>query len=132
MTAPSTSSSSEPGSGGRLAAAEQPAHGQPRAHRRVVVDTLERRAALHELLVEPGDGVLEMALVERAVLGDHVAHALARHAGPAGRALAAARAAPVPGQDLGNARAAPAVLERGQPEIPVPGAVHEDGIVAAG
>src|SRR5262249_48660380 len=95
-------------SAGWLAAGEQPPHREPRAHRGMVVDALERGAALHELLVEPGDGVLEVALVERAMLGDHVTHTLARHARPARGALAALRAATVPGEHLGHARTAPA------------------------
>src|SRR5262245_26505868 len=127
-----SASSSEPRSGGRLAPAEQPPHREPRAHRGMVVDALERGAALHELLGEPGDGVLEVALVERAMLGDHVTHTLARHARPARGALAALRAATVPGEHLGHARTAPAVLERGEPEVPVLRAVDEDGIIAAG
>src|SRR5262249_58515961 len=109
-----------------------PPHGETRAHRGMVVDALERGAALHELLVEPGDGVFQVALVERAMLGHHVAHALARDARPARGALAALRAATIPGEHLGHAHAAPAVLERGEPEVPVLRAVDEDGIVAPG
>src|SRR5262249_30976917 len=104
---------------GALAAPEQPPHREPRADRGVVVDPLERRTALHELLVQAGDGLLQVALVERAMLGHHVAHPLAWNAGPARGALAALRAAPVPGEHLRDALAAPAVLDRREPEVPV-------------
>src|SRR4029453_16098407 len=97
----------------------------------MVVDALERRTGLHQFLVQPGDRVLQVTLVEFPVLGDHVAHALARHAGPARRALPAARRAAIPGEDLRHALAAPAMLGSGQPEVPVLRAVDEDRIEPA-
>ena len=66
----------------RLPSREQIARAQTNPDRRVVVDGLECHARLHQLLEEAGHRVLEVALVERAVLRDHVPHALQADARP--------------------------------------------------
>src|SRR5262245_43876347 len=98
----------------------------------MVVDPLERHARLQHLLDEAGNGLLEVALVERAVLRHHVPHALQADARPSGGAFAAPSAATIPGEHLGHAAARPAVLDRAEPEVPVLRAVDEDRVEAAG
>src|SRR5690348_16537085 len=98
----------------------------------MVVHPLEGQTHRRPLLVHRGERVLEMPLVERAVLRDERSHEARADAGRACRLLAACRAPPVVDEHLWNAGAAPALRGRTEPKVPVLPALDEARIEAAG
>jgi hypothetical protein len=97
----------------------------------MVVDALERHAGGGEPLVDRGKRFVDVRLEEATMLADEVPHEDGAGAGRARRDLAAGRGSPVVREHLRNAASGDAVLERGQPEVPVLAALDELRVVAA-
>src|SRR5437899_252958 len=81
------------------------------------------------MLVEPGERVLQVSLVERAVLPDEGPHHTGARPRLPGAALAARRAPLVVSEHLRHALGLPAARHGAEPEVPVLGGVDETWVV---
>src|SRR5438552_17237954 len=97
----------------------------------MIVASLEHAARGRHPLVHAGERLLEVRLVEPAVLLDEAPHEARAHAGGAGVQLAAGRRPAIVRQHLGDAASGPAACGRAETEVPVLAALDEAAVVAA-
>src|SRR5947208_12778189 len=97
----------------------------------MIVDALEHDARGRHPLVHAGERLLEIRLVEPAVLLDEAPHEARADARRAGVQLAAGRRPAIVRQHLRDASSGPAARGRAEPEVPVLAAPDEAAVVAA-